>query len=46
MPVKLEKALRKSARKKFGTTTSKRAQRYIYGSEPMQKYLKKKHKKK
>lgn len=45
MPAKLEKALRKSAKKKLGTTTSKRAKRYIYGNEAMQRYLKKKKKK-
>lgn len=32
MPKKLEKKLKKEARKKFGSTTSERARRYIYGS--------------
>lgn len=32
MPKKMEKALKKSARKKFGSTTSKKAKKYIYGS--------------
>lgn len=32
MPKKMEQALKKSARQKFGTTTSKRARSYIYGT--------------
>lgn len=32
MPKKLEKALRKEAKKKFGSTTSERARKYIYGT--------------
>lgn len=32
MPKKMEKALKRQAKKKFGTTTSKRAKRYIYGT--------------
>jgi len=32
MPKKLEKKLKKQARKKFGSTTSKRAKKYIYGT--------------
>lgn len=32
MPEKMERALKKTARKKFGSTTSKRARRYIYGT--------------
>jgi len=31
MPVEMERALKKSARKKFGSTTSERARKYIYG---------------
>lgn len=32
MPKKMEKALKRKAKKKFGSTTSKRARRYIYGA--------------
>ena len=32
MPKKLEEKLKREARKKFGTTTSKRARKYIYGA--------------
>lgn len=32
MPKKLERALKAKARKKFGSTTSKRARAYIYGT--------------
>jgi len=32
MPKKLEKKLKKTARKKFGSTTSKRARKYIWGT--------------
>jgi len=32
MPKKLHKALEKQARKKFGTTTSERAKKYIFGT--------------
>jgi len=32
MPKKMEQALKKSAKKKFGSTTSKRARAYIYGT--------------
>ncbi len=32
MPKKLEKALKKMAKKKFGSTTSERARKYIYGT--------------
>ena len=32
MPKKLERKLKKQARKKFGTTKSKRARTYIYGT--------------
>ena len=32
MPEKLEKALKKEAKKLFGTTKSKRANAYIYGT--------------
>lgn len=32
MPKKLHEKLKREARKKFGTTTSKRAQKYIYGT--------------
>ena len=28
----MERALKKTARKKFGSTTSKRARKYIYGT--------------
>ena len=31
MPKKLEQKLKREARKKFGTTTSKRAKKYIFG---------------
>lgn len=32
MPKKLHKKLKREARKKFGTTTSERAKKYIYGT--------------
>lgn len=32
MPKKMHEALKRQARKKFGSTTSKRAKRYIYGT--------------
>lgn len=32
MPKELEKKLKRQARKKFGSTTSKRARKYIYGT--------------
>jgi hypothetical protein len=32
MPEELEKKLKKEAKKKFGTTTSKKARQYIYGT--------------
>jgi len=32
MPVKLERKLKKQARSKFGSTVSKRARRYIWGT--------------
>ena len=32
MPKKLEERLKKMARKKFGSTTSKRARKYIFGT--------------
>jgi len=32
MPKKLEQKLKREAKKKFGTTTSEKARRYIYGS--------------
>jgi len=32
MPKKLEEKLKREARKKFGTTKSKRARAYIYGT--------------
>lgn len=32
MPKKLEKKLKKEAKKKFGSATSKRAKKYIYGT--------------
>jgi hypothetical protein len=32
MPVKEERALKKEAKKKFGSTTSPRARKYIYGT--------------
>jgi hypothetical protein len=32
MPKKLEKKLKKQALKKFGSTKSKRARKYIYGT--------------
>jgi hypothetical protein len=32
MPEKMHRALKKTARKKFGSSTSKRAKRYIYGT--------------
>jgi hypothetical protein len=32
MPKKMERKLKATARKKFGTTTSKRARAYIYGT--------------
>lgn len=31
MPIKAERNLKRQARKKFGSTTSSRAKRYIYG---------------
>ena len=44
MPKEMHKNLKKQARKKFGTTKSKRAKRYIFGT--MAKHEKKKKKKK
>jgi hypothetical protein len=32
MPKELEKKLKKQAKKKFGTTKSERARKYIYGT--------------
>jgi hypothetical protein len=32
MPAAMERALKRKARKRFGSTTSKRARRYIYGT--------------
>jgi hypothetical protein len=32
MPKEMEKALKKEAKKKFGSTNSQRARAYIYGS--------------
>ena len=32
MPKKVEEELKRQARKKFGTTTSERARRYIWGT--------------
>jgi hypothetical protein len=32
MPKKMEEKLKKEARKKFGSTTSPRARKYIYGT--------------
>lgn len=32
MPKKMHEALKRQARKKFGSTTSPRARRYIYGT--------------
>ena len=32
MPKKMEEKLKKEARKKFGSTTSERARRYIFGT--------------
>ncbi len=32
MPKKLEQKLKKAAKKKFGSTTSERARRFIYGT--------------
>lgn len=32
MPKELEEKLKKKAREKFGSTTSKRARKYIYGT--------------
>lgn len=32
MPKKLEQKLKRQARKKFGSTTSERARKYIYGN--------------
>lgn len=32
MPKKLEAALKREAKKKFGSTTSERARKYIYGT--------------
>lgn len=42
MPQKLERALKRAARKKFGTTKSRRARAYIWGNDKMQAYLEKK----
>lgn len=42
MPKKMHRALKRQARKKFGTTASKRAKRYIYGT--LNRYEKKKSK--
>ena len=41
MPEALERKLKAQARKKF-PGNKKRQDRYVYGSPPMQKYLKKK----
>jgi len=32
MPIALERALKRRARRKFGSTSSKRARAYIYGT--------------
>ena len=32
MPKELERKLKKQAKKKFGSTTSKKAKKYIYGA--------------
>ena len=32
MPKKMHEALKKEAKKKFGSTTSKRARKYIFGT--------------
>jgi len=32
MPAKMERALKRQAKKKFGSTTSARAREYIYGT--------------
>lgn len=32
MPKKMERKLKRQARRKFGTTTSKKAKKYIYGT--------------
>lgn len=32
MPKKMERALKRTARKKFGSTTSKKARAYIFGT--------------
>jgi hypothetical protein len=42
MPVAAERALKRAAKKKFGSTTSPRARRYIYGAPVMQDYFERK----
>lgn len=48
MPKKLEEKLKREARKKFGSSTSERARKYIYGTlrksgwKPKRKHHKKK----
>jgi len=39
MPKAMERKLKKQAQKKFGSTTGKRARKYIYGNKAMQRYL-------
>lgn len=49
MPTAMEKALKKEAKKKFGSTTSQHARAYIYGTmrkEGWQPSREKKHSKK
>lgn len=46
MPIKIERELKRTARKKFGNTTSRRAEAYIYGTlNKIEKARKKKKKK-
>lgn len=40
MPKKIEKALKKEALKKFGSSTSKRADQYVYGALNNMGYMK------
>jgi hypothetical protein len=40
MPVKMHRALKRAARKKYGATSSPKAKRYIYGA--LNKHKKKK----
>jgi len=46
MPKKMERELKREAKKKFGSTTSKRAREYIYGTMRKTGWTPSRHKKK